>query len=86
MLRIDFEQLFFYHSFSRGSENAKAKVANVGQRKDQDEESSGEEEEDLEEVSENEADEKDEGELSIEGENEDQGEMIVMEMKLRSER
>ena len=51
-----------------------------GKRKDQDEESSGEEEEDLEEVSANEADEKDEGELSI------QGEMIVMEMKLRSER
>ena len=62
------------------------KVTNVGKRKGQDDESSGEEEEDLEEVSANEADKKDEGELSIQGENEDEDEMIVIEMKLRSER
>ena len=64
MLRIDFEQLFFYHSFSRESEYEKTKVVNAGKWKDQDDESSREEEEDLEEVS---AD----GELPIQGTNED---------------
>ena len=72
MLRVDFEQLFFYDYFSRKSEKEKAKVAKVGKRKDQDEESS--EEEDLEEVSANEADEKDEGELPIQGADEDEDE------------
>ena len=55
----------FYDYLSRESEKDKAKVAKVGKRKDQDEESSGEEEgEGLEEDSANEADEKDEGELA----------------------
>ena len=47
----------------------------VGKWKDQDEESSREEEEEgLEEVSANKADEKDEGELPIQGTNEDEDE------------
>ena len=59
----------------RKSEKDKAKVAKVGKRKDQDEESSGEEVgEDLEEVRTNEADEKEEEEFPIRGLNEDEDE------------
>ena len=51
MLRLEFEQLFFYNYFSRKNQKEKAKVAKVGRRKDQEEYSSGEEEEGLEAVS-----------------------------------
>ena len=66
-LRVSFEQLLFYQR--------RPKLPIFGKRKDQDEESSGkEEEEDLEEDSANEADEKDEGELPIQGANGDKDE------------